>query len=86
VNGTVLDVRQRVEYEDGHLPGAVNVELGSLADLVEQVPDGPLTLVCRHGDRASTGASILEAHGRDDVRVLVGGPADCAAATGCRLE
>jgi rhodanese-related sulfurtransferase len=86
VDGTVLDVRQRSEFDEGHLPEAVNVELGSLEDLVDQLPDGAVTLMCRHGERASTAASILEAHGRNDVRVLVGGPADCAAATGCRLE
>ena len=28
---TVIDVRQRSEYETGHVPGAVHVELGSLA-------------------------------------------------------
>ena len=27
----VIDVRQRSEYETGHVPGAINIELGSLA-------------------------------------------------------
>jgi glyoxylase-like metal-dependent hydrolase (beta-lactamase superfamily II)/rhodanese-related sulfurtransferase len=86
VHGTVLDVRQRAEYEDGHLPGAVHIELGSLADAVDQVEVGPLTVMCGHGERAMTGASILAAHGRTGLRVLAGGPEDWAAVTGQPLE
>ena len=32
--GTVADVRQHGEYETGHVPGAINIELGSLALLM----------------------------------------------------
>jgi glyoxylase-like metal-dependent hydrolase (beta-lactamase superfamily II)/rhodanese-related sulfurtransferase len=69
---TVIDVRQRSEYEAGHVPGAINVELGSLADSV--VPAGPVTVMCGHGERAMTGASILTRRGHRDVTVLDGGP------------
>lgn len=70
--GTVLDVRQRGEYAAGHVPDAINVELGSLAD--SPIPDGPVTAMCGHGERAMTGASILAARGHRDVSVLDGGP------------
>lgn len=69
---TLIDVRQRIEYEAGHVPGAVNIELGSLADAV--VPAGPVTVMCGHGERAMTGASILASRGDRDVTVLDGGP------------
>jgi hydroxyacylglutathione hydrolase len=69
---TVIDVRQRSEYETGHVPGAINIELGSLAH--SQVPAGPLTVMCGHGERAMTGASMLTARGHRDVAVLDGGP------------
>ncbi|MET0908222.1 MAG: rhodanese-like domain-containing protein, partial [Ilumatobacteraceae bacterium] len=72
VVGTVIDVRQRSEYEIGHVPGAVNIELGSLAD--NAIPDGPVTVMCGHGERAMTGASILTGRGHRDVSVLDGGP------------
>src|SRR5512133_2642382 len=41
----VLDVRQASEVADGHLPGAVTVELGALAGdrLSAQLPEGPVT-------------------------------------------
>jgi hydroxyacylglutathione hydrolase len=74
---TVLDVRQRSEFAAGHIPGAINVELGSLAH--RSVPDGPVTVMCGHGERAMTGASILAARGHRDVSVLDGGPATWAA-------
>ncbi len=45
-----------------------------------------MTLMCGHGERAMTAASILAAAGRPDLAVAVGGPADWAAATGRNLE
>lgn len=81
----VLDVRQTVEYADGHVPGAVHLELGSLTPRLDAVPTGPITLMCGHGERAMTGASILAAAGRDDVSVMVGGPDDWARAAGTSL-
>jgi hydroxyacylglutathione hydrolase len=79
---TVVDVRQRAEYAAGHVPGAQHIELGSLADAVDTIPPGHVTVMCGHGERAMTGASILAARGRTDVAVLAGGPDDWAAATG----
>ena len=70
--GTVIDVRQLSEFETGHFPGAINIELGALAH--SAVPDGPLTVMCGHGERAMTGASILASRGRHDLSVLDGGP------------
>ncbi len=81
----VLDVRQTVEYTAGHVPGAVHLELGSLSARLDAVPTGPITLMCGHGERAMTGASILAAAGRDDVSVLLGGPEDWAHAAGAPL-
>jgi rhodanese-related sulfurtransferase len=70
---TLVDVRQRSEFDAGHIPGAINVELGSLA--ASHVSDGPVTVMCGHGERAMTGASIIiTAGGHRDVSVLDGGP------------
>ena len=78
--GTVVDVRQRSEFEAGHIPGAINIELGSLTH--NRAPDGPITVMCGHGERAMTGASILTARGHRDVSVLDGGPDTWAAWSG----
>ncbi len=84
VTGPVLDVRQDGEFAAGHLPGARHAELGSLATTPPE--PGPVTLMCGHGERAMTAASILTAAGREDVTVAVGGPADWAAASGRSLQ
>jgi rhodanese-related sulfurtransferase len=68
------------------VPDALHVELGSLGQAVTELPAGALTVMCGHGERAMSGASIIAAEGRGDVSVLRGGPADWAAATGRALE
>jgi hydroxyacylglutathione hydrolase len=84
-DGSVLDVRQASEVALGHLPGAVTVELGAL-DGGDGLPAGPLTLMCAHGERAMTAASLLERAGRRDLRVVTGGgPAEWSQVTGRRL-
>ena len=82
---TIVDVRQDNEWNVGHVPGATHVELGDLARASASVPEGPVTLMCGHGERAMTGASILRAGGHERVTVLAGGPGDWSAATGIAL-
>jgi hydroxyacylglutathione hydrolase len=81
----VLDVRQDAEFTAGHIPGAVHVELGALAG-AQELPAGPLAVMCGHGERAITGASLLQRAGRGDLTVLVGGAGDWSEATGRPLE
>lgn len=83
--GAVLDVRQTNEFLSGHVPGAINVELGDTAENTSTLPAGPLTVMCGHGERAMSAASILAARGRTDVSVLLGGPAEVVAARHQRL-
>lgn len=70
--GAVVDVRQHDEYEAGHVPGARNIEAGTIA--AGETPAGPASVMCAHGERAMTAASLLARAGRDDMTVLVGGP------------
>ncbi len=86
VAGTVLDVRQDSEYAAGHLPGAVHIELGTLAGNTDAAAAGPAVVMCGHGERAMTGATLLERAGRRDLAVLVGGADDWAKATGRSLD
>ena len=82
---TILDVRQAAEFEAGHSPGAVLVELGSLV-ASPALPDGPLAMMCGHGERAVTAASLIERTGRTDLAVIIGGPEDWATVSGSRIE
>jgi len=81
VNGRVLDVRQSSEYDTGHLPGAAHIELGQLLSAGGDLA-GVDTVMCGHGERAVTAASLLEQAGHPPVTVVVGGPDDWAAHTG----
>jgi hydroxyacylglutathione hydrolase len=80
--GTIIDIRQRNEYTQGHAPGAVHIELGNVGSEVDSVPRGPLTMHCGHGERAMTAASLLARAGRTDVSVSQGGPDDVCRALG----
>jgi len=82
----VLDIRQDSEFAAGHLPGAEHHELGSLADARALSISGPVTVMCGHGERAMSAASVLERAGRNDVSVLLGGPSDWATSHGVELE
>jgi hydroxyacylglutathione hydrolase len=81
----VVDVRQHSEHETGHLPHAELIELGDLTDHTD-LPSGPATVMCGHGERAATAASLLERAGRTNLSIMVGGPNDWATATGRTLE
>jgi hydroxyacylglutathione hydrolase len=81
---TVIDVRQGNEFNEGHIPGAVNVELGAIPDAVPTV--GAVTVMCGHGERAMTAAGILSDKGQTELSVLDGGPDTWSAATGLDLE
>jgi hydroxyacylglutathione hydrolase len=76
----VLDVRQHREHAESHVPGVVHVELGRLPELAGQL-DGVEAVMCGHGERAATAASLLERAGRPRVAVTVGGPGDWAETT-----
>jgi glyoxylase-like metal-dependent hydrolase (beta-lactamase superfamily II)/rhodanese-related sulfurtransferase len=89
----VLDVRQDSEYRDGHLPGSSHVELGDLPAHSADILGGRTTVVtarrtvvmCAHGERAMTGASLLERAGHPRLAVLRGGPDEWAEAAGRAL-
>ena len=74
----VIDVRQANEYATGHLPGAINIELGQIA--ARTIESQSVSIMCGHGERAMTAASILASRGHH-VTVLDGGPETWATAT-----
>jgi hydroxyacylglutathione hydrolase len=82
VEGTVLDIRQDSEFAGGHLPSALHIELGDLAARADQVDGRPTVVMCGHGERAMTAATLLQRAGHRAVSVLDGGAEDWAKATG----
>jgi molybdopterin/thiamine biosynthesis adenylyltransferase/rhodanese-related sulfurtransferase len=76
-DGTVfLDVRERSEWDEGHLPGAIHVPRGSLESRIENaVPDHDRRIVvyCASGARSAFATKSLEELGYEDVVNLEGG-------------
>ncbi len=69
----VLDVRTANEYRTGHLPGALQLDLGRVAFRSDLIPrDRPLVVHCQTGRRAPVAAAVLRARGFADVRELEG--------------
>lgn len=84
---TVVDVRQRVEFDSGHVRNATSLELGRLAEgLVPAERGAPVAdgtaVMCGHGERAMTAASLLERIGARDLAVVIGGPEQWSAHSG----
>jgi rhodanese-related sulfurtransferase len=75
----ILDVRQAAEYVGGHVPGAALIELGSLQAQAGGLAGKPVTVMCGHGERAATAASLLERAGSRPT-VFVGGAGDWSRA------
>lgn len=71
----LLDVREPAEYEAGHLEGAFNVPLRTLAQNLDLLPDtnASIVVICKGGGRAMLAATSLEILGYSNVKVLKGG-------------
>jgi molybdopterin/thiamine biosynthesis adenylyltransferase len=75
----VIDVRERDEWEEGHIPRALHIPRGFLESRVETaVPDRtrPVVLYCASGNRSAFAAKALEELGYENVASLVGGFTD----------
>ena len=72
----VLDIRQRAEYASAHVPGARHIELGDLTTDASTVDGDATVLMCGHGERAMSAASLIEHADGAKVAVLLGGPDD----------
>jgi molybdopterin/thiamine biosynthesis adenylyltransferase/rhodanese-related sulfurtransferase len=74
-----LDVRERDEWEEGHIPGAVHIPRGLLESRVESaLPDRaqPVVVYCAAGNRSAFAAKTLEELGYENVSSLAGGFTD----------
>ena len=79
----VVDVRTPAEYAEGHLEGAVNIDLqdsGFEEAITALDDDGQYVVYCRSGNRSAQAASLMEAEGLDVIDA--GGVDEAADATG----
>jgi hydroxyacylglutathione hydrolase len=70
----VLDVRERSEWDAGHIPGSAHRpyhDIDALPDGID--PDRPIAVICASGQRAAVAASLLQRLGASKVIHVVGG-------------
>ena len=78
-NVVVLDVRELVEWEQGHIEGAVHIPLTQLPQRLAELPSGRTVVVCTVGGRSAQAVAYLAQQGHD-VANLRGGMLDWADA------
>jgi molybdopterin/thiamine biosynthesis adenylyltransferase/rhodanese-related sulfurtransferase len=72
----LLDVRERDEWEQGHIPGAIHIPRGNLESRIDNaVPDraAPVIVYCAAGNRSAYAAKTLTELGFGDVLSMSGG-------------
>ncbi len=71
----VLDVRERAEWEQRHIPGSTLTPYHDVRGIPEDIDQGrPVAVICSSGQRSGVAASLLRAHGvREVLHVVDGG-------------
>lgn len=75
----VLDVREPVEWQYGHIEGAIHMPMASIPEHHTEIPDGQVLVVCKVGGRSAQAVMWLQQQGHEVVN-LDGGMIDWAAA------
>src|SRR6266567_8016179 len=69
----VVDVREPYEWQEGHIPGAVHIPLGSLSTRLKELdPTREVIAVCRSGHRSITAAQMLHRAGFSQISSMAG--------------
>jgi len=72
----LIDVRPRDQYNEAHVPGAINMPLSELGELRAGLPndlDTPILSVCQRGNLSLSGLLFLKSLGYRNVRSIDGG-------------
>tara|TARA_B100001093_G_scaffold516103_1_gene594081 strand:+ start:862 stop:1182 length:321 start_codon:yes stop_codon:yes gene_type:complete len=69
----LLDVRTRAEFELAHIDGSHLIPLQELQGRIDEIPDGPILVICHHGIRSMHAALFLSGQGFDQLLNLNGG-------------
>jgi rhodanese-related sulfurtransferase len=72
----VVDVREKDEWDEEHIPGAIHMSRGSIElDIEEKVPDTNALIICHcgGGGRSALAAESLQKMGYKTVRSMAGG-------------
>ena len=72
-HGLLVDVREPDEYVAGHVPGAVLIPMGQLANRLGEIDKtSPVYVICASGNRSSAMTDLLRGSGFEAVSVAGG--------------
>ena len=72
--GTILDIREPYEWEQGVLPDATLISMGEIPERMGELDsDTAFLVVCRSGGRSQQVAAFLSVNGFDKVANMSGG-------------
>ena len=64
----VLDVRERDEWDAGHIPGSIHVPYHDIRDVPDGIdPARPVAVICGSGQRSAVAVGLLQRHGAEHV-------------------
>src|SRR2546427_4968622 len=72
----IVDVRDKDEWDEGHIPGAIHMSRGTIElDIEEKVPDPNAMIICHcgGGGRGALATESLQKMGYKNVRNMAGG-------------
>src|SRR5438876_2384666 len=72
----IVDVREKDEWDEQHIPGAIHLSRGTIElDIEEKVPDTNAMIICHcgGGGRSALAAESLQKMGYKNVRSMAGG-------------
>ena len=72
----IVDVRDRDEWDEEHIPGAIHMSRGTIElDIEDKVPDANRMIICHcgGGGRSALAAASLQKMGYKNVRSMAGG-------------
>lgn len=78
-DAVVIDLRDKAEFEQGHIVDAVNVPFAKLEDRLDELKkykDKPVVVACKMGQHAGSAGTVLRKNGFENVSRLQGGIAE----------
>src|SRR5213083_50555 len=75
-NAVIIDVREKDEWDEEHIPDAIHMSRGTIElDIEEKVPDTNAMIICHcgGGGRSALAAESLQKMGYKNVRSMAGG-------------
>lgn len=66
---SILDVREHLEWQHGHIDGATHIPLMEIAERFDEIPLGHTVVVCKMGGRSAQATAYLAQQGLDVVNL-----------------